>query len=854
MHNKTRTWLLFILIIVSLAINTYFRLWPLFFSYITESAKDEVYAKFKTELHNNISATYPNSGNLVNEKLFNTLFKEYIKQKETEVNMAVLEKVKELKNYFHDDRGWPYLIETDSYRWFRRIENFVNTGHFGTNRINNQEYDNLRSAPFGAKVEPLKLHFYIGAYFYKILHWFNNKLSLMNTLDILPVFLSLIMIILIFWLTSLLGISYLGSFIVSLVFGLADIVLLRTSFAWFDTDIYNLILPLVIMSTLACSFKHSHLKRYFYLLLSGLLIGIYSALWSVWWLIFYIFILGICLYELEIIIYDKQNSLLVKLREFCICILIFVFCSYLSVLLISGFDVIKMSFRDALSFLSLRQNLTLDNFWPSLAFTVGELKRAQITDIILNVGGSFILYGGVIGLLLLFIRKKQHIDYDEKRFLSFILFIWLLVALALTHFGVRFILFLVIPIGISIGVSWDFLIDFLNKKQNSSLLFKKVHKKIKVLFLPCLFIIVSMLPINNALKVRPPYYMMNNTMWKMLLKIKEVTPENAIIAAGWELGDYIMSISKRATLHDPSFQHTPIAYWFNRALLTKNEEEAVRILKMLSAGGNKAFEELAQLLNNDKFAAIELMNKILLLKEEESLAVLNKYNFSNDRVDKILKLIYTPTRPAYVIVYYHMLRFVSNIGILGGWDFNKLELWQKSLKLKKNDFMHYAKERFGYSERYSEEIYDSLKLMDEPDILRWIAPGKYEFYGVYSEQGIRGDDRIILFNNGLMVDSENLKAYFNDAFSRKWVTIGHVILMTKDGMKENINNKGDADYSVLLTQKNDNTYKAILSSTPLAGTLFFRLYFTNGMGLKHFELINHESKNEKNDIYLYKVN
>jgi asparagine N-glycosylation enzyme membrane subunit Stt3 len=91
--------------------------------------------------------------------------------------------------------------------------------------------------------------------------------------------------------------------------------LARTSFGWFDTDIYNLFMPLIIASTLAYSFKVGKSKKTPFLLLTGLLTGIHSSLWYVWWLFFYIFLGSLSLYKLLIIVYDKQRELLINIKE-----------------------------------------------------------------------------------------------------------------------------------------------------------------------------------------------------------------------------------------------------------------------------------------------------------------------------------------------------------------------------------------------------------------------------------------------------------------------------------------------------------------------------------------------------------
>jgi hypothetical protein len=363
----------------------------------------------------------------------------------------------------------------------------------------------------------------------------------------------------------------------------------------------------------------------------------------------------------------------------------------------------------------------------------------------------------------------------------------------------------------------------------------------------------AIIPLSNAstLKDNP---LINDTWWSMLSYIKQFTPQDAIINTSWAESDYIMSIAKRATVHDAQRQNTPVDYWFNKALLTNSEEEAFGIFRMLNSGSNQAFEELLKILNNDKFLALDLINKMILLNKDEGRILLNRYTKDNNAVDKILKLVYCPTRSGYLLVYDKMVDFIPALSIIANWDFKKFDLWRKSNKLNRNDFIKYAGEKFGYPREYSESLYDYLKFKNNKNILNWISMEEYKFYTSYSEKELhQNSEKIILFDNGLVIDRESLRSYYRDDYIGIWRIPAHLIFISKETIKENMNNEGDKRYSVLLSE-NDNTYKAILFSSPLAHSLFLRLYFMKGMGLKHFNLVHHEENKEMGgNIYLYKI-
>ena len=209
--------------------------------------------------------SYPAIPTPDDERFLNILVKQYIKNNKTEVNRQIFEEAQKNKENFQDKNGFTYILEEDPYRWMRRIDNFLNTGYFGTRLVNGKEWDDLKSAPFGANVEPLRFHYYTGAYFYKLLHIINSKLTLANTLAFYPVFLSTIMVLAIFFFCYTFRISRWSAFIASIVIGLSRILLERSSFGWFDTDMYNIIFPLMIASVLTRALNSKSLKRYIYL-------------------------------------------------------------------------------------------------------------------------------------------------------------------------------------------------------------------------------------------------------------------------------------------------------------------------------------------------------------------------------------------------------------------------------------------------------------------------------------------------------------------------------------------------------------------------------------------------------------
>jgi dolichyl-diphosphooligosaccharide--protein glycosyltransferase len=851
MAFKNKVFVLLALIALSIGINIYFRLNTFFLRNLQPQARLEVFDGLKKKLAVSTFVSYPGLNNEDRIGFLNTLLPYAIKQDKKDIDIEIARKSKELKSYFQDEKGWTYLLEVDPYRWLRRVNNYLTTGIFGTRLVNGKEYDDLIQAPIGCAVEPINIHYYIGVYLYKVLHLINNRLTLANILALHPLFFTPVMVLAIFAISIMLGISYPGAFVSSLVIGLSPTFLFRSSFGWFDTDIYNIFMPLLIITCLAYSFRSANIKNRVSFVLAGILVGISSGLWSAWWLMFYILLLGLCLYRLEAIFYDKRHTLTEKLKDSCFSVFLFILCSYVSVLLISGPQCLEKSFIEPFLYLGLRDNLSLGGFWPNISYDVLELMPSDTSFISGGVGGSIILYGGLAGIILFFLRKKA--DFTEKKFIFYVMFIWLVVTLVLTWQARRFIVFLVVPVAIFLGIFLDTLKDTLYLAHNRIRFLNKFKASVfnNLLFVG-IFLSASAIPVYNTphADMLP---IMNDSWYNMLMEIKNNTPSEAIINTWWGPGDFFMSVAGRATLNDASWQYTPVPYWLAKALLSPSEEESFGILRMLNSGSSLGFDELSKALGNNKTLALEITNKLINSQEAQGRAILAGYVKDGEAINKISKLIYGPHRPAYLVVNNEMINSMGILSSIANWDFGRLDQWQAFVKLGRQDYVSYLKQRYGYTKEYAESIYKTLRITGKKNIRSWISPTRYSFLTSFSEQANSTQwQNPLLFDNGIAVYKINLKALFYDSLDRAWIYAGRVIFINGESVTENINKEGNPNYTVLFSKK-DNIYKASIFDSPIADTLLFRLYFTNGMGLKHFKLVHEEVRKGYFHIFLYKI-
>jgi hypothetical protein len=194
------------------------------------------------------------------------------------------------------------------------------------------------------------------------------------------------------------------------------------------------------------------------------------------------------------------------------------------------------------------------------------------------------------------------------------------------------------------------------------------------------------------------------------------------------------------------------------------------------------------------------------------------------------------------------------LGLIGKWDFNKLTLWNHFNKLDEKEFLDYAEAKLGYSQSDSRQLYTTLLLINQSDVINWISSNNFVFYSAYAKKTVPPKQKKIFFSNGAMLDLDSPASYFMDTKNNRWVIPGITIIYDNDKNEINRlqNKEGDPLYTMFINREG-SLYKAILVSTPLAESLYFKLYFMKGAGLKYFKLENNQYHKDGSNIFLYKV-
>ena len=430
-------------------------------------------------------------------------------------------------------------------------------------------------------------------------------------------------------------------------------------------------------------------------------------------------------------------------------------------------------------------------------------------------------------MLILFTRtltSKKYLGFQEETI--GLLFIWFICMFYACSKGVRFTIFLLIPLGVSLGWLLTETLHFYKK----NLLITQVLRLLLIAF-----VLSSTYQASQIAKGIFPG--MNNTWHNVLIKIRDNTPKNAILNSWWDYGDWIKTVAQRRVILDAQDQNIPQTYWMANVLITKNEEEAMAILRMLNNGGNKAFEIIARNLH-DPLASLVLLKKVLLVDKEKAKNILSEYLSQADQ-EAALELIFgKPPSKAYFLVAYPMQQIMPSISFLGNWDFIKAYLSSALDKKDNGESVDYI-EKSGVNKEQIKKLSKELALIHREDLSGW-ASDKLSFKSDLLKS--QEKDGIVLFDNGLVYlpKEKSVYLYINNFYKRP----KSLFIFEQGILKETVYPDGALGFSALIF-KIEQVYYALMLDRELARSIFVRLYFLNGAGLKYFKPFIQEQTESK---------
>lgn len=840
-----------ILLVVALGINIFLRLGPAFLWFAKDVAKDDLNNELWNNARDAVNEKFKDLPAQIKPKAIQQLVDIWKKEKKEYIKQGIRQRENEIKSNFQDETGHTFLLEVDPYHWFRLVRNLLLYGKTADKAVGRDVYDTFMLAPIGMRAQPSlhqNLHVYLSYYLFKITSFFNKSVPLIHFVFYLPILISSIALIAIFFFCNTIVKSEFNfsGFFSAMTLGLTPIFLGRSTGGWFDTDAYVILFSILIVWTLYSSIKSgiSLTRRLTLSLLSGLYVGLFSFTWDGWWYIFDLIVISsifylLNLFNLRIVRQDKEE---INIKITFLSLGVFIVTSVIFVFAFSGFENLKNFISGPIK-IAFAKGYLQNQFWPNTFLTVSELQGQNFKQIFNTLFSKCIFLFSIVYLIAALQDKKTR-GYAHRQFIIFLFMFWISVMTLVAIRAMRFTLLLAFPLSVSFGIFLNNALIYLNNIMGKLTKIKRIKEITIALFLAA-FTFIAAENVYRRMNVTPA---MDRNFWDVLNKIKEQTPKDAIINTWWDLGHWYKAIAERRVIFDGATQNTPMAYWMARAFLAQDEKEAVGILRMLNSGSNQAFEELEKL-GFDNYRALAILKEIIMLKKKEAGTALSKYLPIEAQRKKILALTHNP-RPAFFIVEPRIISRVAAISFLGNWDFNRLDIYQKYRELKKEAFIDYVIKKYKYNSDEAMKIYETLIFTDTEDALDWVS---FENRFYFESTNFRKEGNLLFFNGGFVVNTVNHTVNAFDNVSQSFIIPKSMFYFEKGKLKEVKFESSNLPFSLLLLKEKDN-YKIITLDSQLVNCMLTRLYFLKGEGLNYFKpFIIHELKDNPGKIIVYKI-
>jgi dolichyl-phosphooligosaccharide-protein glycotransferase len=843
--KKNKKWIIpLCLIFIAILFSTYFRMMPDNLPITDTWAENTVHSFYLNQITNQINQQYPNLPEQNKNSLINKEFENFLKENKGMYNQQIVTTSQQYKNQMQDENGQTYLLAIDPYYWYNLAKWRIESGHWGNTLNENQEdwsynYDGREGRPMH-----FEFHSFIIFILYSFLSIFSS-ISILKTSFYLPVILIGISIIPAFFIGKRIS-GNVGGFFASMIVAINSALLSRTPAGFSDTDSYQIFFPLFIVWLIFEAFEVEKIQNKILLpSLSGLMMGIYLLAWQGGTFILNIILAGIFIASLIKLIHTKiktkkLNFLVIK-NELIIGGSFFIV-SAISLYLFNKKNIFQ-SIWEVITATKLKE-VAVAKIWPNVLTTVAEFNTVPLKEIINQMGGNLFFLIAIIGIIILFIKKKGNIKSSNDPLL-WILIVWLIVTTYGFTKGIRFAILMVPAFAIAFGTTLGITYQYSNKWITEHIKINKNISKIIIIILFCLLFISPIINANNIAKNEIPS--MNDAWYNSLTKIKDATTD-AIITSWWDFGHWFIAIGERRVTFDGAAQRESI-HWVGKTLLTSDEQISVGLLRMLNCGHEKPVHILEEFFNGDTIKSVDVLNEMLVLNNKnDAIKLLKIEGLTNEQVAEIIGITYCDELiDHYYITSEDMVGKAGVWGHFGSWDFERASMYQEVSK-NKAEGRNTLSSKFNLSEEIVDEYYSQI--INTPAD-QWVSP--WPGYQGNTNCNKIGNNLECNLNLGqgstrLIIDLNSMNAsipsddgnYYPNSF----------VYATKEGITEKVYGENLIGLSVILLPESN---QIILAHSLQANSMFTQLFFFNGHGLKCFEKFNDVTSFNGQRIITWKV-
>lgn len=485
---------------------------------------------------------------------------------------------------------------------------------------------------------------------------------------------------------------------------------------FFDTDALICLLALVmILSGFECVLQKKKRVKCVY----GCMAIAATVLLALTWKVFYVYTViavGTAVFAMAVVWLwtRKENKL-----EWRIPLLFFALMIGLT-LFIGGKDIWDMV-------VGFFQKEPAGEVWPSTSLYVAEMEKLSFVsaqyfwDIFMTTNVDYISYLGglftfcVIGVSIVVatvrLIRARHAERGaeqcENLFLYAAIGSWGLGTAIMSLFGLRFMEFLVLPVGMIVAYGFYCAEKYL-LKEKWSLCTKRIvfactaavlfailvygYPKLAVIVAGVLlivgffiarlragrvlaFLLMAVLLLGNAegayltSALGVPY--VERPVEDSMIWIRSNTPENAVVANFWDLGYVYQYYSERRTISDGGTYNGEFFYWLGTMMATPDLKLTAGIVRMLQNSGLDGTNYACELVGG-KRAATDLLKEILPMSRQEAAEKLKSSGIcTEEECYKLLDYTHPEHCPEiYFVTFYNLFRLAATLDYYYSWDFS----------------------------------------------------------------------------------------------------------------------------------------------------------------------------------------
>jgi len=810
-------------------------------------ASDHVTTILRNQIKSGIDQQYPNLPDDRKNKLVDEQWAELYKQQGPQIQQqieAVRQQIQAFWKYDDNGQQYTYMPNIDPYTYLRYARNMLQTGHMEDTVKDGKLWDNHMNAPLGGEIVP-ELQIYMLVWLNKLSHLFSPTMPLMQSAGYMNVLLILLSMIPAFLIgRRFAGIP--GGSIAATMVAIMPTIMERT--AWdADTDIWNIFFPL-LLTWLYIKMIDAEDRRSIigWAAVNGFVTGLYAFAWrGGWWYVFDFMLAAFGILVLTELVRSRKSmpKLVDVVKKRALVAAVFLITSGVFV---SAFVGMHEFFSAPLqpAHFTIIKAAAHPSLWPNVYTTVAELNPTSIAGAVGAVGGWLFFWIAVAGIALMAAQRKGSewkLDFKYAPFFA----LWFVATIYASTKGVRFTLLLAPAFAVAFGIGLGKIYQWVVQVSVKDL---KLNAKIPHVVMT--IIIIFMLSGQargsyGAMQNNVP--IMNDAWWNALTAIKGDSQPNAVINSWWDFGHQFKYVADRPVTFDGASQNTPMAHWIGRVLATSNETEAVGILRMLDCGSNSAFDEINGQLN-DPVKSAKLIYQIIGVNKDAARTILQRNGLQN--IDKILSFTHCDPPEDYFIASDDMIGKSGVWSHFGLWNFERAKAWIMLRNEDHDTAVNYMKNEWNYTDSEAEDMYSSASgLANENDANAWISPWP----------GILGSSdctvqagTVVACGNGVQHNLTN-----GETVVQVQQGVGRPPVLVKLGtdgrFTETRFNDSNVNIAVLLFPTGPTSWRSVLASPELINSMFVRMYFLEGHGLKYFKEFNRQSFLTGGQAIVYKV-